>query len=134
MVRQDDPSIAGGIVFYRRVPPWPDNTKWGTDGVPTFTSGNFRDKFNELSVNMAHECSPETALAGHSEYGLISITAGEVRLILETAVICRDHEDPANGHVLICHKVTQGQLKALKKKAQWVSGRWPARKTFDDIP
>lgn len=69
MDREDDPSISGEIILYRRIPPWPDNVTWDENGRPTFSSLNFKDKDEELSVHIAAETSPDEMLQGHAGYG-----------------------------------------------------------------
>jgi hypothetical protein len=128
MSRADDPAISGDRVLYRRIPPHPDSVTWDDQGVPAFSSANFRDQDNELSMHLAAETSPDTMLIGHEHFGLIWMTAGKIRAICEGAIIiCRDDEKPANGHVLICGKISGGKARRLKGVAQWVEGRWPAR-------
>lgn len=104
---------------------------WGEDGVPAFSSGNFSERNNELSANLAAETSPEAVLTGHESFGLIQITAQQVRAAFakfnKPVIICRDTEDPANGHVLICGKPSQGVKAQLKGAARWVDGHWPAK-------
>ena len=127
MDRTDDPSIAGDVLLFRRIPPWPDNVTW-TDAGPTFSSFNFKDRERELSVHIAGETTPDEVLAGHDGFGLIQFTAGQVRIAFGPAIIiCRCLEDPAMGHVLICGKVTGGAAARLQREARWVEGRWPAR-------
>jgi hypothetical protein len=131
MARQDDPSICGEILLFRRIPPWGGRVQWEANGEPTPTSQNFRDKTNELSVHMARETTPDAVLAGHDAFGLVQVTAQDVRGVFtefETEIIlCRDDEDPANGHILICGKITGGMAARLRGKARWVEGRWPKR-------
>jgi hypothetical protein len=132
MPRADDPAIAGTMILYRRIPPKGDRATWDDNGQPTPSSQNFRDPEDELSVYMAHETTPEQALAGHTGFGLVYFTAGEVRELFGKAVIlCRDDEEPANGHVLVCGNITNGMSKKLKNRAKWVEGRWPARLSPD---
>jgi hypothetical protein len=132
MNRQDDPALSGDIVFlFRRIPPWGGRVEWGTDGVPSPASQNFHDKHNELSVNIASETTPETILHGCEGFGLVQFTAAQVRDAFaqcsQPVSICRDDEEPANGHVLICGNATPGIRKRLKKTCSWVDGKWPAR-------
>jgi hypothetical protein len=126
MPRQDDPTITGDIIFYRRIPPKGDRVTWDENGNPTPASQNFKDREDELSVYMAHETTPDDALAEHDDFGLVQFTAQQVRDLFGNAVIiCRCEEDPENGHVLICGNITNGMAKKLKSVAQWV--RWPQR-------
>jgi hypothetical protein len=126
MEREDDPSISGDIILYRRIPPWRDNVTW-EENVPRFSSRNFKDGNLELSVSIAAETTPDEMLAGHDGFGLIQLTAQQVRDICGPSVkLCRCTEEPAMGHVLICGKIRSAANK-LQRAAKWVDGRWPAR-------
>jgi hypothetical protein len=130
MPREDDPAITGDVVLYRRIPHSAERVTWGEDGQPTPNPSNFRDRNDELSMNMAHETTPEAVLAGpkHDGFGLIQITVKEIRRICGPAIkICRDDEEPANGHVLICGNITRGTAKLLCGSAKWVDRLWPRR-------
>jgi len=128
MPHEDDPRISGKIVFYRRIPPGADRVSWDDTGTPTPASQNFRDHQDELSVHMAHETTPDQVLQGHPGFGLVQFTAEQARDILgDKFTICRDPEDPANGHVLICGNITGSLSKKLRKVATWVEGRMPQR-------
>jgi len=134
MPRQDDSTISGDIVLYRRVPPRADRVTWGEDGFPNPSSFNFKDAHDELSLHMAQETSPEAVLAGleHQGFGLVYFTAQQVREICTKPggppiIFCRDDIDPTNGHVLLCGKISGAMAKKLSKAARWVEGRWPAR-------
>jgi hypothetical protein len=129
--RQDDPALSGDLVLLRRIPPWSERVQWGPDGKPTASSQNFRDKDDELSTYIAVETTADTALLGHDGFGLIHITAGQIRGVFAKSgrpvIVCRDTEEPDNGHVLVCGKVTHGMSNQMGKLAQWVEGKWPAR-------
>ncbi len=128
MARQDDPSLSGELVLYRRIPPKGDRVVWDESGNPTPSSQNFRDKENQLSVYIAREADVDHILAGHNGYGLVQFTAQKVRDILGPGfVICRDDLEPGNGHVLICGNFTNGLARKLKGIATWVEGRLPER-------
>jgi hypothetical protein len=128
MDRTDDPTVSGDMVLLRRIPPKGDRVQWDADGKPTPSSQNFKDKDNELSTYIAAEATEEQVLAGHEGFGLVRITAGKVRELLGTTfILCRDTSDPIPGHVLVCGNFTDGIAKKLKKAADWVPGRWPAR-------
>lgn len=130
MNRQDDPAFDGDIVFLRRIPPHHDRVQW-FDGTPFPSSQNFRDPRDELSVFIETETTPATALAGHVGYGIVEITARQIRDAFaefeREVVICRDDLNPANGHVLICGRATQGVSRRLRECAQWLAGFWPER-------
>jgi hypothetical protein len=139
MIRIDDPLIAGGMLLYRRIPPEEGSVTW-EDGKPDFSSYNFADKIDELSFNIAAETTQETLLIGHEGYGLIQITAESIRSACTnqetktcSIVICRDDENPANGHVLVCGPINPKMRKRIKRAASWVDGRWPTRPNPFDI-
>lgn len=130
MNRQDDPALVGDIILLRRIPAIGGRVQWDGD-IPVPSSQNFRDAADELSVYIASETTPELALQGHEGFGLVSITVQQVRDAFaefhRPVAICRDDENPANGHVLICGKASPGISRRLKDVAQWVPGKWPAR-------
>ena len=132
MEREDDPTIAGDVVLFRRIPPWPDRVTWDDNGQPSFSSFNFKDKEHELSLHLALETTPDEVLRGHEGFGLVQITAQQVREACGTGVkLCRCSEDPAMGHVLVCGKISSGSAKKLQRATKWVEGRWPARNPPD---
>lgn len=132
MSRQNDPTLLDEYVVYRRIPPWPDNTRWLDDGSPEASRQNFKDyPEHELSVHLVHETTPEKMLAGHQQFGLMTLTIADFRAAYaefgSEVVICRDDEDPSNGHILICGKPSKRIQARLREKAKWVPGRWPAK-------
>jgi hypothetical protein len=104
MERQDDATISGGMVLWRRIPPYADNVTWDPDiGVPVASSLNFRDGEHELSLSIAAETTQETVLAGHDGLGLVQLTAQDLRDVLGASfVICRDERPDEPGHILVC--------------------------------
>jgi hypothetical protein len=130
MNRQDDPTLVGHVVLLRRIPPTGGRVEW-IDGKPFPSSRNFQDQNNELSVYIASETTPETALSGHDGFGLVSFTAQQIRDAFaefnRPVIICRDEDDPANGHVLVCGEATRGICRRIKFHANWVSGFIPDR-------
>jgi hypothetical protein len=127
MERVDDLTISGNLLLYRRIPPTGERVTWDLDGNPDASSFNFKDPAKELSFNLANETTPDAVLSGHEGFGLVSISADEIRRICPGVIICRDDEDPANGHVLVCGRVSGGMAARLKKSAKWVEGRFPSR-------
>ena len=131
MNRQNDPDLHGDLVVFRRIPPHPDHVQWTDDGLPEPASQNFKDRRRELSVHLASEATAEKMLAGHEGFGLVEIPLQAIREVFRDAekplVICRDDEDPANGHVLVCGDITNGMAKKIRRAARWVDGRWPTR-------
>ena len=87
---------------------------------------NFRDRVNELSLYIAAETTMTAVLAGHVGFGLVAITAGEIRTVVGTAILCRD-PDPDPAHVLVCGKITHAQSAELRDHCRWVVK--PARTT-----
>ena len=121
--REDDTSISGGVRLWRRIPNWPNHSKYDeTLKKLRPSSSNFRDdKFNELSVNIADETTIEKILVGYPGFGIAEFTAGLVREMLgATVVICRDPGPDNPGHALICGKVSRPQSEKLAKKCHWV--------------
>lgn len=128
MERQDDPAISGDVVLLRRIPPWADRVTWDEQGNPRASSFNFKDDENELSVHLASETTADELLAGHDGFGLVQLTAQQVREACGKEIkICRCQEEPVMGHVLICGKISGGAAKRLQRAAKWVEGKWPAR-------
>jgi len=134
MPRQDDPSIDGDMLLYRRVPPFAGRVIWTENGAEA-TGQNFSDGQDELSVYIATETTPDEVLAGNDGYGVVAIPARVVREACRTAdgqpavIICRDDEEPARGHTLVCGHISPGMRKKLKRAAQWV--RLPTRVNYD---
>src|SRR5437660_380800 len=123
MPRQDDPNLTGDLLVYRRIPPDADHAEWETDH-PSFTKGNFKDKNDELSVHLASETTQEAVLHGWNGFGLVQMTVQQIRQAyaeggIPAIVICRDDEDPANGHVLVCARPTGSIKKKLRDAARW---------------
>jgi hypothetical protein len=138
-IHVDDPTLVGDVLLYRRIPPKGDRVVWEDDGTPTPTSQNFKDRRNdELSLFIAVETTPQTILAGLDGFGVVSLKAGQIREICadddgqSVVIICRDDEEPANGHVLVVGRITNGMAKRLKDVAEWVPGYWPIRLHGDD--
>ncbi len=126
MDRQDDPTLAGSLVLYRRIPPSGGRVEWDDKGIPIPTSGNFRDRNDELSATIAAETTVEKMLEEHESFGLVYFTAQQVRdLGCPGLLLCRD--EPPLGHVLICGKISLGKAKLFKQFVRWVDGKWPAR-------
>lgn len=126
MPRQHDPSIPVDAPLYRRIP-WPgDRVTWDDQGEPAPTKSNFLDKDQELSLYIAAETTPDRVLDGHPGFGLIQITYEQFVAACQEVgtpdlLICRDEDDPANGHVLICGNVTRGMAKKLQHGPwEWV--------------
>src|SRR5262245_25771065 len=133
MIRIDDPSLAGEMLLYRRIPPVPDNVVWIND-KPEFSSKNFADKDDEASFHIAAETTPDDVLKGHDGFGLVQITAGAIRTAcinqktnICAIIICRDYDDPVNGHVLVCGQINPKMRRRVSQAASWVEGRWPSR-------
>jgi len=128
MDRHDDPAIDGEVLLYRRIPPWPDNTQWDAQGKPKPSAFNFKDKDDELSVHIAAETTPDKMLLGHPDFGLVQFTARQIRECCgNSVIICRCPDDPTDGHVLICGKITGGARKKIQQAARWVEDKYPTR-------
>ena len=130
MPREDDSSIDGDIVLYRRIPPFGGRVDW-TTGEPVPSSQNFSDGNKELSVHLASLCTPEQLLEGHDGFGVVAIPAKVFREECRDSsgnsvvTICRDDVEPQLGHVLVIGKITSGMRARIRAKAQWV--HLPAR-------
>lgn len=132
MARHHDPDIPEDTPLYRRIPWQGGRVTWDEQGNPFPTKSNFQDANDELSLYIAAETTEEWVLAGHDGFGLISITFAQIRAVClnengqSVVIICRDVEDPGNGHVLVCGRITNGMAKRLQHASwQWV--RWPRR-------
>jgi hypothetical protein len=131
MDREDDPSITGDVILFRRIPPWADRVSWDEAG-PVFSSFNFKDKADELSVHIATETTADALLAGHEGFGLVQFTAQQVREACGLGIkLCRCLEEPEMGHVLVCGKISSGAAKRLQRVARWVEGKLPSRNPPD---
>ena len=139
-IRADDPSITGDMLLYRRIPPYDGSVGWA-DETPTFSSKNFADKIHELSFNIAAETTPERVLAGNEGFGIIQVTVEEIRAACTNQltgkcdiVICRDDENSADGHVLVCGEIRPNMRKRIQKACRWVDGQWPSRELQPERP
>lgn len=134
---QDDPSISGDRVLYRRIPPWGGRVKWAEDGTPTPSSQNFKDPNDELSVFLEDKTTIEAILEGevNAACGVIRFRAQRVRDLLGASFII-SLDEPPPGHVVICGRVTGGLATRLKRDLnwEWVPGRWPTRFPPDAVP
>ncbi len=118
--RQDDPSLSGNVTFWRRIPPASDRLKRSArTGKLVPSSYNFRDRNDELSVFVAGEATVEEVLASHHGFGLVQLSAADVRTIVPAAIICRDPA-PHPAHALICGKISVPQAKLLAEACTWV--------------
>jgi hypothetical protein len=121
---ENDPKIDGDVILWRRIPPLTEALKrdeQGDEGPPS--SGNFRDRIDQLSVSLKELTTEEAVLKGHPGFGIVAIRAGDVREILGSdAVICPDPNDekPDPAHKIICFKVTRSQSRKLAGKCKWV--------------
>jgi hypothetical protein len=123
MPRQDDPLLSGDLYLLRRIPPWAERVTW-TGGEPIPSSQNFKDQHGELSFHLEQETTVEEVLAGHDGFGLVHLTAAQIRQVCgQAAILCRDPPPPS--HVIVCGKLTGGMRNQLRALSQWV--RIPAR-------
>ena len=60
-------------------------------------------------------------------YGLIHITAEQIRETVPSIIICRDDEDRAEGHVLACGPITRSLARKLQLAAKWEDGYLPVQ-------
>src|SRR5260370_4707496 len=118
MPHQDDSSISGDMILWRRIPPWAGMVVWEADGSPTATSQNFRDDNNEFSTFIESESTIEGVLEGLIGFGLIRFLAQEARSCLGNQFIfCRD--EPPPGHVIICGPFSNAVGRRFKKGVKW---------------
>jgi hypothetical protein len=121
---ENDPQIDGDVILWRRIPPLVEPVERDEQGnIAAPSSGNFRDKIDQLSVCLKQLTTEKEFLKGHPGFGIVEIRAGDVRSILGTgAVISPDPEDdpPDPAHKIVCFKVTRGQSRQLAKKCNWV--------------
>lgn len=124
--RHDDPTIPDEERLFRRVHLC-QIVKDENTGFARVSSGAFRDKDKEISINIesvlkANDGTPETCLRNHPACKLIYLTAGQARE-LEQAV-CRDPKPPADlSHGLVCGKQNTRVLHELRDAAEWVIPR-----------
>lgn len=121
MPHVDNPEFDGPLVLYRRIPWEGGKTKW-LNGQPILSKSNFQDAVEELSLRISNGTTPESILSGHDGYGIACITAASFRQTCQkngvaTILICRDENDSAEGHVLVCGPITDGMAKKLVKLA-----------------
>ena len=134
MARQDDPALSGALVVYRRIPPFGNRCQWPDDGSePHFSSMNFSDDDDEMSVYLETETTPQRVIelgeiAGCPGCGIATITLGEIRSICGADVIIfRDDVDRSDGHVLVFGNIKTSVRKKLQKAARWLPGHFPTR-------
>jgi hypothetical protein len=120
----DDPNIPSTDRIYRRVPPnwivFDENV-----GARRPSTAAFQDSSDgsAMSVHIQtllaqNNLEPESALAGHPSFGLVSFFAGLARELGFGIAPDPQPNDPAHG--LVEGKKTEGKRKRLRAAAAWV--------------
>jgi hypothetical protein len=127
MPRENDPSLTDDLRVLRRIPRDADRITWDDRGQPLPSSSNFKDSRQELSLYLESECRLEEVMQGHIGFGVVRLTIRDIRETCgDGIVICRDEVDPANGHILVCGRITGGMAKRLQRAATWHQTYWPS--------
>ena len=116
----DDESVPQTAVLWRRIPKW--HYKYDeneADYRPSTASFEDDSDGSPMSSYLADECGePAVALKGHQGFGLVALTAAQVRE-LGLKIVRMETPGPP-GHVLVVGKKTDGVRKKLKKHCTWV--------------
>ena len=111
-----EPELGDDTVLWRRV--HPDLVKRsGSDARPM--SGVFLDPDDEMSLHRRSETDLETVRAAYPGFGVVEVTAGQLRSVANLDVVIDELEDDPS-HALARGKVTRGQAKQLAREATWV--------------
>lgn len=116
----DDESIPRAATLWRRIPPWHYTYDNNVDDFRPSTA-SFEDDMDgdPMSAYLADECrEPSNALEGHDRFGLVALSADDVRQ-LGLKIVRREVPGP-KGHVLVVGKKTDGTKKQLKRRSVWV--------------
>jgi hypothetical protein len=121
-MREDDPSIDGGTLLYRRVPPaWvvPDKNR----NCQKLASAAFEG--DEMSVVVGDTLAeihkaPESILDDYPSFSLVSFSTDLARSADLAQIVCRDPEDDGPAHGLVVGKKTEGRKRRLARGSAWV--------------
>lgn len=113
----DDPSILPDALLLRRIAPWQltpkDAERPNSDAFSNHPDGS------GTSVDILEEgWSPERTLAGHDEFGLVSISAGDVRSAGLGVVRAPKPELPQ--HAYIQGRKTKSRQRRLARSCAWL--------------
>jgi hypothetical protein len=126
MPRTDDLEIADNDLLLRRIL---DKPEWYyiEDGEPKVSSAAFRDRNNEVSVNVAALTTHEQALQGRPLDGLASIQASTPRGLQHIISRTLEDDDPDDpSHRVICPPsgISKGKIKEaarlMAKGTTWI--------------
>ena len=108
--------LADDTILWRRVHP---RLVKRDAGAARPVSGVFLDAGNEMSLHRASETDLETIRAGYPEFGVVEVTAGQLRALASLDVVSNPLEsDPS--HALAKGKVTKSEAKQLANAVTWV--------------
>ena len=115
----DDRTIEDSSELWRRVHPEflvrDDNGRI----FPSSQAFQNRSKDDPMSVGLADICpSPAEELKGYADYGLASLSAGQVRRCQQ--VVCRAPLEATPWHAHVCGDKPRRIRKQLAKVARWV--------------
>jgi len=121
---EDDLSIAGPTMLYRWVPP--NHIRRTANGVEC-RDGAFKNFPNPETLRMsivlqdtlqADHREPASVLGGRAGYGLVAVTAAEVRHEDQRVLRSPLAEEPAHGDVWGIK--TAGRRRRLAQRARWI--------------
>ena len=125
--RVDDLNVADHEDLLRRIwnqEPW-INLKLLKDGTLRPSSVAFLDEINEVSVHRAVQKTPQEALQGFPDFGLVAIQAAVPRSV--GLIVAETPEDPDPSHRAICEPpnvqlATSRKARARKmaEEARWI--------------
>jgi len=84
------------------------------------SSGNFRDRDDELSVSVASDTTQQQFLAAYQGSGIARFTVRDVRELGGDLAIRRDPRPSDPSHALIIGRFGKSQARALADKCEWV--------------
>ena len=120
----DDPGCADEVRLLRRIPKW-HVCYDKNSGCIRPSSAAFEDDQDGSPMSVYRQDvidgegdEPARVLVGHEGYGLVSITAGQVRAKDQT--VCSDPLPDESAHVLVCGSKTRSIRRWLAKRAEWV--------------
>ncbi len=118
----DDPSIDDAVRLLRRVPPGPT---WVAG--ERLSSGTFKARSHDVGASVVLEDELlrsgrplEAVLSGHPGFGLVAVSAGQVRALGAGVRRVPLPDEPAHAELV---GVTGGISKRLAGLAEWI--RWP---------
>ena len=119
----DDPQIADGVRLLRRIPPWhfvrDDNAGCVRPSSAAFVDDQDGDPMSVYRQDVIEDEGgvPGRVLANHPGFGLVSLSAGQVRSRDQTV-----HADPVpeeSSHGIVCGPKSKSTRKWFAHQAQW---------------